>query len=145
LNQPVVNERGERLLAVVPVDIAATVDFVLVIALLANEIVLVHNRTRGLWELPGGFVDPGESPDACAQRELLEESGQRMVSAIEAADILIKLPDGASRRGRVFHGALAPWSPFAPNAEVDACRTWAVHALPVPTSAIDAYLLLQLS
>lgn len=28
-----------------------------------------------LWEVPAGTVAPGESPDACARRELLEEAG----------------------------------------------------------------------
>lgn len=29
----------------------------------------------GQWYLPGGGADEGESPEACARRELLEESG----------------------------------------------------------------------
>jgi 8-oxo-dGTP pyrophosphatase MutT (NUDIX family) len=28
-----------------------------------------------VWEVPGGMVDPGESPEAAAQRECAEESG----------------------------------------------------------------------
>ena len=27
------------------------------------------------WEFPGGKIDPGESPEACVKRELLEEMG----------------------------------------------------------------------
>ena len=28
-----------------------------------------------LWEVPAGTLDPGEEPEACARRELLEEAG----------------------------------------------------------------------
>jgi ADP-ribose pyrophosphatase len=28
-----------------------------------------------LWELPAGTVEPGDSPEACARRELVEEAG----------------------------------------------------------------------
>ncbi|MEU5694204.1 NUDIX hydrolase [Actinosynnema sp. NPDC020468] len=30
---------------------------------------------RWTWELPGGYLDPGEDPAACAQREAIEETG----------------------------------------------------------------------
>ena len=36
-----------------------------------------HLQRGDSWELPGGGVLPGESPDAAAQRELREEGGYR--------------------------------------------------------------------
>lgn len=30
-----------------------------------------------LWEVPAGTIEPGESPEACARRELTEEAGYR--------------------------------------------------------------------
>jgi ADP-ribose pyrophosphatase len=46
-----------------------------------TEVVLIRQYryvTGGtLWEIPAGKLDPGESPDACARRELEEEAGFR--------------------------------------------------------------------
>ncbi len=33
------------------------------------------NPSKGLWDLPGGFLEPGEHPEVGMQRELLEETG----------------------------------------------------------------------
>jgi len=39
-----------------------------------GNLLLVRNQ-RGLWSTPGGHLDFGESPDICAARETLEETG----------------------------------------------------------------------
>ena len=53
--------------------------------------ILVTRRLRdthlaGLWEFPGGKCDPGESHEACLQREMIEELG---VSARVGDEILV--------------------------------------------------------
>jgi 8-oxo-dGTP diphosphatase len=43
-----------------------------------NEVLLVRRRGAhgaGTWSTPGGHLDFGESPEACARREALEEVG----------------------------------------------------------------------
>jgi ADP-ribose pyrophosphatase len=44
-----------------------------------NRVCLVRQYRHGiadfLWEIPAGKLDPGEAPDACAVRELAEETG----------------------------------------------------------------------
>ena len=55
-------------------------DWVNIIAVTpAGEIVLIKQFRHGTGEItleiPGGMVDPGESPAECARRELLEETG----------------------------------------------------------------------
>lgn len=39
------------------------------------EILLVREKGDGLWTLPGGWADVGETPSAAAAREVREESG----------------------------------------------------------------------
>lgn len=57
---------------------------VAVVALVeANARVLLIRRAvnhgRGLWALPGGYMDAGELPDAALRREVLEEAGIEIV------------------------------------------------------------------
>jgi ADP-ribose pyrophosphatase YjhB (NUDIX family) len=40
-----------------------------------GNILLVRERSAGLWSLPGGWADIGQSPSEVATRETLEESG----------------------------------------------------------------------
>lgn len=40
-----------------------------------HKILLVRERSEGLWTLPGGWADPGASPAENVQREIREESG----------------------------------------------------------------------
>ncbi|HWQ11336.1 MAG TPA: NUDIX hydrolase N-terminal domain-containing protein, partial [Roseiflexaceae bacterium] len=40
-----------------------------------DAILLVRERADGLWTLPGGWADPGDSPARAVEREVLEETG----------------------------------------------------------------------
>ena len=45
-----------------------------------DGLVLAAQRKEGMrlalkWEFPGGKIDPGESPETCLKRELIEEMG----------------------------------------------------------------------
>jgi len=48
--------------------------FAYVIAFSGDEFVMVRHRHRA-WEMPGGRVEPGETPDHAASREFIEETG----------------------------------------------------------------------
>jgi len=55
-------------------------DYAMVFALTPEgRVPLVHQYKQGLrgaaYDLPAGYLDPGEAPLHCAQRELLEETG----------------------------------------------------------------------
>ena len=143
LKLPVANERGERLLSVdMPPrdDLHDAFDFALIVARCDDRLLLVHNRRRDTWELPGGFIDAGEGPEACARRELLEESGQAAGRLSPAASLVIERPDGTLLRGLAYTTRLRHPVAFAPNAEIDAIGFWPPDDLPHPLSAIDAHL-----
>ena len=42
-----------------------------------DRLLMTHLKSRG-WDLPGGHVEPGETPDRTARREVYEETGARL-------------------------------------------------------------------
>ena len=50
-----------------------------------GRILMVREVADGKWTLPGGWIDIGESPATAAEREVLEESGYRVVTRKLAA------------------------------------------------------------
>ena len=48
----------------------------LVVVKYKKDYLLMFNKWRQNWELPGGIIDEGETPRECAVRELYEETNQ---------------------------------------------------------------------
>src|SRR4051794_235689 len=94
------------------------------VVLLDGQVVLLKNG-RGGWELPGGKLEPGESPEACVAREIREELGLavRVGPLLDAwvyhiaagVDVLIVtygcFPEGGDVRCSSEHRALGRFDP----------------------------------
>jgi 8-oxo-dGTP diphosphatase len=99
------------------------------------HLLLVRRRNppfQGQWALPGGFLDIGEDLDACAQRELEEETG---VSGVYLEQLFTFGRPGRDPRERVIsvtYFALVPAQRISPRAASDAAEVdwFAIDRLP---------------
>ena len=86
------------------------------------EILVVHRPRYDDWTLPKGKAKPGESDEACALREVEEETG--LVCELGEVVAVCEYKDRAGRPKRVRYFAMTPQegAEAAPQNEVDAVR-----------------------
>ena len=113
--------------------------FAAMIARSPQGIVLVFNRYRKVWELPGGFIDAGESARGAAVRELAEEAGCAARNTTWLG--LVEVADGTSHFGAMFACDVdAPLADFK-NDEIGAVCVAHRDSRPRPMGECDAALL----
>lgn len=98
----------------------------------AQEVLLIRLYRRGVdqvvWEIPGGMIDPGETPLEAAKRELREETGYGGGTFIELPVIS---PNSDNHTNR-YHPFLALEVEYVgPQSEEDLERV-EVHPIPLP-------------
>jgi 8-oxo-dGTP diphosphatase len=145
---PHVPGRGRRLLArfvtlheIPEPDCASIGDpaFAVVLARSAQGIVVVFNRYRKVWELPGGLIDAGETPSEAAARELAEESGCTARNLQWLG--LVEVADGATHFGAVYACEVDAMPASFSSDEIGAIDVWRPNHRPRPLGECDAALL----
>ena len=85
------------------------------------DVLLVHRRGREDWTLPKGKVEPGESDEACAIREVEEETSLRGTLGPEVGFVSYRDQRGRPKTVR-YWSVEAGAAEAAPRHEVDAVR-----------------------
>ena len=80
----------------------------------------------GQWALPGGRIDPGETPEQAALRELHEEVDLRL----DASGILGRLDDFITRSGFVITPVVV-WAGAAHDMQPNPAEVQSIHRIPV--------------
>ena len=113
--------------------------FVVILARQEGGWLFCQKRGRDSWELPGGHIEPGETPEEAARRELWEETGATRFVLLPAFDYWADLGGGGAF-GRVFFAAVEGRGPLP--AEFEMARAEAFECPPEPQSYPAAHPLL---
>jgi 8-oxo-dGTP diphosphatase len=117
--------------------------FAVVLAHATDGVLLVFNRFRKVWELPGGLLEPDDTPRSCAIRELWEEAG------CEAGDLtwmgLVEVNDGQTHLGAVYGCRVRAVPSRFESDETDGIAKWSSGSAPSPLGESDAALLHKLA
>lgn len=108
-----------------------------------DRILLVHDRDSDSWTLPGGIIEPGESPSDAAVREVWEETQvlarlTHIVAVVGGADCVTTYSNGDQIAwvATVFAARVDQGEPIADGMETKAARF--VDAQTMHTMALRA-------
>ena len=84
-----------------PFGSLAPLRFVVICSFWHGKMLLSYHSGHQAWETQGGHIEPGETPEEAARRELYEESGVRDAALLPVCDYYAYDSEGASN-GRVY-------------------------------------------
>jgi len=88
-----------------------------------REVLVVHRPRYDDWSIPKGKVEPGESDEDAARREVEEETGYRCTLGEELVTVRYVDRKGRDKQVRFWHMTVTDEVPWDPDDEVDV-RLW---------------------
>ena len=91
-----------------------------------DRLLMTRLRSRG-WDIPGGHVEPGETPEQTVRREVYEETSARLgkIAVLSHQKLVIHAPKPPNYKNPypvsyqvLFWGSIAQLDPFVETAEV---------------------------
>jgi len=76
--------------------------YVVLVTRFKGQWIVVRHKERKTWEIPGGHIELGETPDEAAGRELVEETGALKFSVRAMTDYSVARNNDGARYGRLY-------------------------------------------
>jgi len=90
-----------------------------------NKFLVVFDKWKNIWELPGGSIEKTETPRECALRELKEETNQEINNLVFKGIMKFQLkPNNGIEYGTLYYGELNNFIPFNENEEIKNIKLW---------------------
>ena len=90
---------------------AIPLKYVVIVLRDGDQVLWARHRRRSAWEIPGGHLEPGETPRQAAERELWEETGVTQAE-LEPVCIYTVSQDGRQDSGLLYAASAGVQGPF---------------------------------
>jgi len=129
--KPLAGDRKSRLMEIIRCkeneipDGCSPLTHVQVVARREGDVLLVLDKTRHTWELPGGIIEGDESPRDCIIREFTEETGQDPWYLEFVGVFCLEFRQGSRvEYGALFESKFADLRLFVPSIEIAKLEVW---------------------